>query len=106
MWKFASTVKYRITIKEDFQDLPLLRKNDVPLMTVFAKTFKNSNLETLNHVRKHLKAYSLADIATIDGKYISQIGNMAKNPRNNKKYDLFMATRCKNKFSKSILQQP
>ena len=50
MWKFASNDKYRIVIKEDFQDLPLLRKNDVPLMLVFAKTYKNSDLETLNYV--------------------------------------------------------
>ena len=73
MWKFASNDKHRITIKEDFHDLPLLRKNDVLLMLVFATTYKNSTLETLNYVRKHLEAYSLADITTIDGKYISQL---------------------------------
>ena len=73
MWKFCSNDKHGIKIKEDFQDLPLLRKNDVPLMIVFAKTFKNSSLETLNFVRKHLKAYSLADITTINGKFISHL---------------------------------
>ena len=39
-------------------------------MLAFAETYKNLDLETLNDVRKHLKAYSLADITTIDGKYI------------------------------------
>ena len=42
-------------------------------MLVFARTYKNLILKTLNYVWKHLKAYSLADITTIDGKYISQL---------------------------------
>ena len=42
-------------------------------MIAFAKIYKNSSLEMLNFVRKHLKAYSLADITTIDGKFISHL---------------------------------
>ena len=73
MWKFASSNKFEIRIKEDFIDLPLLRHKDVPLMNIFIRTYKYLELKTLNYVRKFLKAYSLADITTKDGKNISHL---------------------------------
>ena len=82
MWKFASSNKFDIRIKEDFIDLPLLRHNDVPLMTVFSRTYKYLDLKTLNYVRKFLKAYSLADITTIDGKNISHLAYTVEKSNN------------------------
>ena len=73
MRKFDSSKEFKIRIKEDFIDLPLLQQNDVPLMTIFSSAYKYLELKTLNHVRKFLKAYSLADITTIDDKNISHL---------------------------------
>lgn len=73
IWRFASNNKFKIKIRDNFRGLPLFRQNDVPLMTIFSITYKNSELETLNYVQNVLKAYSLADITTIDSKSISHL---------------------------------
>ena len=85
MWKFALSNKFKIRIKEDFKDLPLLCQNNVPLMTLFSRGYKYLELKTLNYIRKFLKAYSLANIATIDGKYISHLAYIVEESKNSRK---------------------
>ena len=73
IWRFAPRNKWKIKVKENYQDLPLLCQADVPLMSIFNRTFKNVQFKFLNYVQKYLEAYSLANITTIDGKYISHL---------------------------------
>ena len=52
--------------------MPILREKDVYLMEFFVKGgFRNTDLKSLNFVRKYLQAVTLADIATSDGRHIS-----------------------------------
>ena len=75
LWKFTSLPEFDscLEIVEDFEDPPLLRQRDVYLMSVFETNgYKREELKALNFVWKYLHAFTLADIATIDGKKISQ----------------------------------
>ena len=61
-----------LEIVEDFKDPPLLRQHNVYLMLVFETNgYKSEDLKILNFVRKYLRAFTLADIATINGNKIS-----------------------------------
>ena len=72
LWRFMSTSIFALEITEDYKDLPVLRERDVYLMEVFINGgFRNTDLKSLNFVRKYLKAVTLADIATADGRHIS-----------------------------------
>ena len=74
LWKFTSLPEFDscLEIVEDFEDPPLLRQRDVYLMSVFETNgYKREDLKLLNFVWKYLRAFTLADIATIDGKKIS-----------------------------------
>ena len=74
LWKFMSLPEFDscLEIVEDFEDPPLLRQRDVYLMSVFETNgYKREELKSLNVVQKYLCAFTLTDIATIDGKKIS-----------------------------------
>ena len=67
-----STPIFDLEVTEDYQDMPILREKDVYLMKAFVDGgFRNTDLKSLNFVRKYLKAVTLADIATADGRRIS-----------------------------------
>ena len=51
-------------------------------MTIFSSAYKHLKLKTLNHIRKFLKAYSLANIAMINGKYISHLAYTVEESNN------------------------
>ena len=64
---------YKLDICEDHPDLQPLRVNDVFLMQSFVDSgFRGADLKSLNFTRKFLKAITLADISTVDGRRITQ----------------------------------
>ena len=74
LWKFMSLPEFNscLEIFKDFEDPPLLRQHNVYLMLVFEiNVYKREDLKLLNFVQKYLLEFTLADIATIDGKKIS-----------------------------------
>ena len=67
-----STPIFALEITEDCDDLHVLRERDVYLMKAFVDGgIQNADLKSLNFVRKYLKAVTLADIVTADGRRIS-----------------------------------
>ena len=73
LWRFMSKPVYKLDICEDYPDLQPLRVNDVFLMQSFVDSgFKGADLKSLNFTRKFLEAITLADIATVDGRRITQ----------------------------------
>ena len=75
-----STCHLPISIAEDFPDVPLLRQNDSYIMAAFIKAgYKNKDLYQPNIIRMFLKAVTIADIATADGRSISYDTYMVKN---------------------------
>ena len=74
LWRFASNPLYKLEITKDYDDLPILRKKDVYLLQAFVKNgFRNTDLKSLNFVRKFIQAVTLADIVTTDGNRISHL---------------------------------
>ena len=64
---------YKLDLREDYPDLQPLRVNDVFLMQSFVDSgFRGADLKSLNFTRKNLEAITLADIATVDGRRITQ----------------------------------
>ena len=62
-----------IEIIEDFPDVPLLREGDSYLMAVFITAgYRGLQLKRLNNMRMAMKAVTVADIATPDGRRITQ----------------------------------
>ena len=73
LWRFMSKPIYRFDICEDYPDLQPLRVNDVFLMESFVDSgFRGADLKSLNFTRKFLEAITLADIAAVDGRRITQ----------------------------------
>ena len=71
MWKFVDA--HPIEIIEDFPDVPLLRKGDLYLMTAFITAgYRDIQLKRLNTMRMAMKVVTVADIATPDGRRITQ----------------------------------
>ena len=67
LWKFMSTPLFKLNITEDYDDLPLLCKNNKYLMKAFVDYgFRNADLKALNFIRKFIKAISVSDISTAD----------------------------------------
>ena len=63
---------FNLEITENYEDLPVLRARDVYLIEAFVNGgFQNADLKSLNFVRKHIKAVTLAGIAIADGRRIS-----------------------------------
>ena len=72
LWKFMLNPLFKLNITEDYDDIPLIRKEDEYLMIAFIEGgFRNVDLKALNFVRKFLQAVNLADISTADGARIS-----------------------------------
>ena len=70
LWEFAQSQP--IEIIEDFPTIPTLRKKDQFLMECFMTSgYSGADLKKLNYVRKYLKAVTLSDISTCDGKKVS-----------------------------------
>ena len=64
---------YKLDLCEDYPDLQPLRVNNVFLMQSFVDSgFRGADLKSLNFTRKKLEAITLADIATVDGRRITQ----------------------------------
>ena len=73
LWRFVSMAIYKLDLCEDYPDLHPLRVNDVFLMQSFVDSgFRGADLKSLNFTRKYLEAIILADIATVDGRRITQ----------------------------------
>ena len=65
-------ISERIELIEDTTMLPELRRNDEFLMEEFiAAGVSRDHLKIINYIRMHLKAITLADIATPDGRRIT-----------------------------------
>ena len=63
---------FKLEITEDYKDLPVLRERDKYLMKAFVdKGFRNTDLKSLNFVRKYIQAVTLVDIAIATGSRIS-----------------------------------
>ena len=72
LWRFTSNPLYKLEITENYDNLPILHKKDVYLMQAFVDGgFRNTELKSLNFVRKSIKNVILADIATADRNSIS-----------------------------------
>ena len=64
---------YKLDLREEYLDLQPLRVDDVFLMQSFVDSgFRGADLKSLNFTRKNLEAITLADIATVDGRRITQ----------------------------------
>ena len=73
LWRFMSQAIYGLDICEDYPNLQPLCLNDVFLMQSFVDSgFRGADLKSLNFTRKFLEAITLADIATVDGRRITQ----------------------------------
>jgi hypothetical protein len=72
LWRFTS--KYTIVLEnDDYVPLPMQRKNDEFLTTLFASLDPDPpSFRSLNRCRQYLQAYSLACITTGDGLQITQ----------------------------------
>jgi len=71
IWEFVDANP--IEIIEDFPDVPLLRKGDSYLMRAFITAgYSGIQLERLNTMRMTMKVVTVADIATPDGRRITQ----------------------------------
>ena len=79
----------KIEIIEDFIQMPTLRKGDVFLMQAFIRAnVPKKNLHIINIMRMSIKALTLADIATADGKHISsQAWNLISSNKLRDHYD-------------------
>ena len=65
-------ISERIELIEDTTMLPSLRRNDEFLMEEFiAADVSRDHLKIINYIRMHLKAITLADIATPNGRRIT-----------------------------------
>ena len=72
LWRFMSTPIFDLKITKDYKDLPVLQERDVYLMKAFVDGgFRNTDLKSLNFVRKYIQAVTLADIVIADGSRIS-----------------------------------
>ena len=71
LWQFVND--QNIDLIGSFGSIPLLQEGDICLMTQFvAVKYKGKNLKAFNYVREKLRALTLADIVTIDGKQITE----------------------------------
>ena len=71
MWEFVDANP--IEIIEDFPNVPLLRKGDSYLMKAFITAgYSGIQLKRLNTMRMTMKVVTVADIATPDGRRITQ----------------------------------
>ena len=69
---WAICAEYQISIHDSFGTIPLSREQDLFLMPLFAKFIRDpATLEILNECRMFLKAVTLADICSMDGRHIS-----------------------------------
>ena len=70
-WKFCH--EQGITVEDKTPSLPMLRENDKCIMDEFRtnKHIAPKSLQVLNRCRLYLRAFSLSDISTGDGKAIS-----------------------------------
>ena len=84
----APTIK-KIEVIEDFVKMPTLRKGDAFLMNAFIRAkIPKKDLNIINMMRMSIKALTLADIATADGKYIStQAWNLISSNKLRDHYD-------------------
>ena len=72
LWKFMSNPLFKFEFTKDYKDLPVLRKKDEYLTKAFvAGGYQNTDLKSLNFVRKFIQAVTLADISIADGSRIS-----------------------------------
>ena len=70
LWNFCNTND--ITITEPSMEIPCLRRQDKPIMLLFSRYgYKGDDLRRLNIVRMKLKAFSVADLATPDGRLLT-----------------------------------
>ena len=70
VWR--TSTEFGITFNHPIYHLPLLRENDAYLMQAFAQAgYKGKDLAILSRCRMFIKATTLADIVTIDGKAIT-----------------------------------
>ena len=70
VWKYGWD--YALDLHDKWPQLPLRRTNDHHLMELFAQhTYSAQDLKTLNECRMYLRAVTLADICTADGKEVS-----------------------------------
>ena len=73
MWRLMSNAIYKLDLRKEYPDLQPLRVNDVYLMQLFVDSgFRGANLKSLNFTRKKLEVITLADIATVDRRRITQ----------------------------------
>ena len=72
---WAICAEYQISMHDSFGTFALSRDHDEFLMPLFAKFIQDpAILATLNECRMFLKALTLADICTMDGRHIFAIG--------------------------------
>ena len=74
LWKFMSLPEFNLCLElvKDFKDLPPLRQCKAYLMSVFETNgYKGEDSKLLDFVQKYLRAFTLADIATINENKIS-----------------------------------
>ena len=71
-WEFCS--EHCITLDDKTIKIPLLWENDIAIMEAFQNNsaIRKEEWATLNKCRIFLKAFSLADISTGDGNFISK----------------------------------
>ena len=70
-WKFCS--EYGITFKDNTPEIPNMRKFDRPIMEVVLsnKNISDTMLHTVNRCRIYLKAFTISDITSSCGKFIT-----------------------------------